>query len=683
MATRRDDVVDVLHGVAVPDPFRWLEDGTDPAVQEWTRAQNELTRAVLDARPARAELRARLAELLGVRMVGGVRVAGDRLFTVERGGGLDQAALFVRDAAGDAKAEPRLLLDPQRFHGEETAALDWFHPSRDGRLVAVGTSLGGDERSTLRVIDVETGELRPDELPNTRAAAVAWLPDSTAFAYTRYPDPDSVPPEERGYHRTVWWHELGTDPATDTVVFDDLPDPTAWPEVSLSKDGRWFLFHVALGWDRIDVHLEDRTTGRRTTVIEGVDAVTALQVVDDRLIGTTTLDAPRGRVVGAPLDAPAPDRWTTLVREGRSVIEGVAVTAHSLLVRSTRSAVSRLDHYDLHGGEHRDVPLPGKATVTSLDGSDDRDEAWVALTSFARPARLHRWTPEQLDPWGADDPTIDPGAYVVEQVRYPSTDGTDVGLLTMRRADTVTGPDTPTVLTGYGGFAITMSPEYNAVAVAHCDAGGLWAVAGLRGGSEEGEDWHRAGMRGNKQQVFDDFAAAADWLVDEGRTSRERLAIRGGSNGGLLVATTMTQRPDLCRAVHCAVPLTDMIRFPLFLIARLWVPEYGDPDQPEDFAWLHAYSPYHLAVDGRVPEGTCYPALLVTTGEGDSRVDAGHARKFAAAIQDATSCPDEHPVLVRVEFQAGHGQGKPVGRQADEAADVLAFLHWQLGVSSG
>ena len=215
------------------------------------------------------------------------------------------------------------------------------------------------------------------------------------------------------------------------------------------------------------------------------------------------------------------------------------------------------------------------------------------------------------------------------------------------------------------------------------DGGGLWAVAGLRGGSEEGEDWHRAGMRGNKHQVFDDFAAAADWLVDEGRTSRERLAIRGGSNGGLLVATTMTQRPDLCRAVHCAVPLTDMIRFPLFLIARLWVPEYGDPDQPEDFAWLHAYSPYHLAVDGRVPEGTCYPALLVTTGEGDSRVDAGHARKFAAAIQDATSCPDEHPVLVRVEFQAGHGQGKPVGRQADEAADVLAFLHWQLGVSPG
>jgi prolyl oligopeptidase len=313
----------------------------------------------------------------------------------------------------------------------------------------------------------------------------------------------------------------------------------------------------------------------------------------------------------------------------------------------------------------------------SIDGSDDRDEAWVALTSFASPPRLHRWTPEHLDPWGADDPTVDPDAYVVEQVRYPSTDGTDVGLLLLRRADTVPGPDVPTILTGYGGFNITMSPEYNAVAVAHCDAGGAFAVAGLRGGAEEGEEWHQAGMRANKQQVFDDFAAAADWLVAEGRTSRERLAIRGGSNGGLLVAATMTQRPDLCRAVHCAVPLTDMVRFPRFLIAKLWVPEYGDPEQPEDFAWLYAYSPYHRVVDG-----TCYPALLVTTGEGDSRVDAGHARKFAAAVQHATSCADEHPVVVRVEHQAGHGQGKPVGRQADEAADVLAFLHWQLGVAS-
>jgi prolyl oligopeptidase len=411
-------------------------------------------------------------------------------------------------------------------------------------------------------------------------------------------------------------------------------------------------------------------------VIEGVDAVTGLEVVDDRLVGTTTLDAPRGRVIEAALDDPTPGNWRTLVHEGRSVIEGVTITARSLVVRSTRSAVSRLDHYDLHGGEHRDIPLPGKATVVSIDGSDERDEAWVALTSFARPPRLHRWTPEQLDPCGADDPTIDPDAYVVEQVRYPSTDGTDIGLLVLRRAGTDPDADTPTILTGYGGFNITMSPEYNALAVAHCDAGGAFAVAGLRGGSEEGEEWHQAGMRGNKQQVFDDFAAAADWLVAERRTSRERLAIRGGSNGGLLVAATMTQRPDLCRAVHCAVPLTDMIRFPRFLIAKLWVPEYGDPQQAEDFGWLYAYSPYH-----HVQEAICYPALLVTTGEGDSRVDAGHARKFAAAVQHATSCADDHQVLVRVEFQAGHGQGKPVGRQADEAADVLAFLHWQLGVS--
>lgn len=666
-------MVDVLHGVPVPDPYRWLEDGTDAEVRAWTTAQNDRTRSVLDALPRRPALHARLTELLGVRMATTCRVAGDRLFSVERGGGLDQAALFVRSALRASDEPARLLIDPQRLLDDETAALDWYSPSPDGALAAFGTSTGGDERSTLRVLEVGTGELLADVIPNTRAASVAWLPDGKAFAYTRYPDPASVPPEERGYHRTVWWHELGHHPGHDELVFGDLPDDTAWPDVTLSRDGRWLLIHVALGWDRVDVHLVDRTTGERRAVIEGVNAVTSLEVVGHRLIGTTTLDAPRGRVVAATLDEPEAAHWTTIVHEGRSVIGAVAATDRSLLVLSTRSAVSRLDHYDLEGGNHREVPLPDSATVVSLDTSDGRDEAWLALTSFAMAPRLFRWSAGELSPWGGSDTAVEPADFVIERVRYPSTDGTAVAMFLVRHRDTEPGPRTPTILTGYGGFAITLAPEYNATVVAHCEAGGVWAVANLRGGSEEGEDWHKAGMGVHKQQVFDDFAAAADWLVTEGRTSRQRLAIRGGSNGGLLVAASTTQRPDLCRAVHCAVPLTDMVRFPHFLIARLWVPEYGDPAEPDAFAWLHAYSPYH-----HVADGTCYPAVLVTTGEEDSRVDPAHARKMAAALQASTSCGDEHPVLVRVESKAGHGQGKPVSRQADEAADVLAFLHWQL-----
>ncbi|MEJ7583650.1 MAG: prolyl oligopeptidase family serine peptidase [Acidimicrobiales bacterium] len=671
--TRCEDVVDVVHGVPVADPYRWLEDGTDPEVRAWTTAQNDRTRAVLDALPDRGPLHARLSELLSVRVVSGGQVAGGRLFTVERGGGLDQAALFVRSALGAPDERPHLLIDPQALLDDATAALDWYHPSPDGALVAFGTSVGGDERSTLRLLEVASGELLDDAIPNTRAASVAWLPGGGAFAYTRYHDPAAVPLEERGYHRTVWWHELGAHPGHDELVYGDLPDRTAWPEVSLSRDGRWLLIHVALGWDRIDVHLVDRSTGANVTVIEGVDAVTSFEVIGDRLVGITTLDALSGPGGGCSLATPTVGHWTTLVLEGRSVLQGMAITDRSLLVRSTRSAVSRLDHYDLLGGEHREVPLPGKGTVVSLDASHDRDEAWLALTSFALPPRLYRWTPDGLGPWGGDDTAVDADAFVIEQVRYPSTDGTDVAMFLVRHRDVEPGPSTPTILTAYGGFAVTLAPEYSASVVAHCERGGLWAQANIRGGAEEGEDWHRAGTGRHKQQVFDDFLAAADWLVAEGRTSRERLAVRGGSNGGLLVAAALTQRPDLCRAVHCAVPLTDMVRYPLFLIARLWVPEYGDPADPEAFGWLHAYSPYHHVTGDR-----CYPSLLVTTGEEDSRVDPCHARKFAAAVQAATACGDEQPVLVRVESRAGHGQGKPVSRQADEAADVLAFLHWQL-----
>jgi prolyl oligopeptidase len=312
----------------------------------------------------------------------------------------------------------------------------------------------------------------------------------------------------------------------------------------------------------------------------------------------------------------------------------------------------------------------------------------VAFTSWARPTELWRWTPAPVDLPGAPDEglerwsdlpsPVDPADYAVAVARYPSTDGTHVTLFTVRRADVTPGPSTPTLLTGYGGFAVTMSPAYSPTAVAVADDGGVFAAACIRGGAEAGEDWHRAGMRERKQQVFDDFAAAVDWLVAEGRTDRDHLAVRGGSNGGLLVAATLAQRPDACRAAVCAVPLTDMVRFPRFLIARLWTPEYGDPDVADEFAWLWAYSPYHHVV-----EGTCYPATLVLTGEEDSRVDPAHARKFGAALAWATSCGEDRPVLVRVESRAGHGQGKPASKQADEAADVHTFLRWQIGLGHG
>jgi prolyl oligopeptidase len=722
---RRDDTVDVVHGTEVADPYRWLEDADAPGTRAWVDASNARTRAALDARPDRPALVDRYAELFAAGAAGSPSIRGGRLFSIDRWGDLEQSVLVVRDAHGERVPGARTLVDPHELTGDPTAALDWYAPSVDGRWVAFGTSTGGDERSTLRIVDVATGELLPDTIPHTRAASVAWLPDGTALAYTRYPEPAAVG-DEANYHRTVWWHVVGDEPGHDELVFGDLPDKTAWPSVELSRDGRWLVVEVSLGWTRVDVHLIDRASGERTTVIEGVDAVSSFTVVGDRLVGTTNLGAPRGRVITADLPvrpgvpAPRPEHWRTVVAESGDVIEGVAVTARSLLVASTRSALARLSRLPLtaladavadadvardgHAGDDAhlaepdagthtgpepvEIALPEAGSLAGVAGDRDSETAVIAFTSWARPPELWRWTPAPPDLPGAPDEglvrwsdlpsPVDPTAYAVGVDRYPSTDGTEITLFTVRRSGVEPSPATPTLLTGYGGFSVTMSPAYSPSAVALADDGGVFAVACIRGGAEEGEDWHRAGMRERKQQAFDDFATAADWLVAERRTGRDRLAIRGGSNGGLLVAVMLTQHSALCRAAVCAVPLTDMVRFPRFLIARLWTPEYGDPDVPDEFAWLWAYSPYH-----HLSEGTCYPATLVLTGEQDSRVDPAHARKFGAALAWATSCGDERPVLVRVESRAGHGQGKPASKQADEAADVHSFLRWQIGLGDG
>lgn len=680
-ATRREELVENLHGIAVADPYRWLEgDGDDgDEVAAWVDAQNRRSRAVLDALPQRDAIRARLLPLLQAPISAAPRVKGERVFTLERGGDREQAVLCVRAATGDAPEAPRVLVDPAALAGDATAALDWYHPSPDGALVAFGLSTGGDEQSTLHLLEVTTGDLLADRIPHARAASVAWLPDGSAFAYARYPDPATVAEGEEGYGRHLRWHVVGTDPADDEVLFEAPEDRTAWPDGSLSDDGRWLLVHVAYGWSRVDVHLLDRETGTWAVVSEGVEAVNGFAVVDDRLLGTTTLDAPRGRVVAAPLDQPGPDHWATVVHEGDAVLEGFVTTPDSLLLAATRHAEAVLSHHprgsDGSLGPATGIALPEAGSLAGLSASHDRDEAFFAFTSFTRPAQLFRWTADRgVEAWSDPAPGLDPDAFSVERVEYPSTDGTAVSMFLVRRRDTEPSPATLTLLTGYGGFGVTMSPAFSPVAVEVAGQGGVFAAACLRGGAEEGEAWHQAGTRERKQQVFDDFHAAADWLVAEGRTSRDRLAIRGGSNGGLLVGAALTQRPDLCRAVHCAVPLLDMVRYHRFLIARLWIPEYGDPDVPEELAWLHAYSPYHRVVDG-----TCYPAVLLTSGEGDSRVHPMHARKMAARLQAATSCGDERPILLQIEARAGHGQGKPVGMQADELADVLAFLTDQLG----
>jgi prolyl oligopeptidase len=489
---------------------------------------------------------------------------------------------------------------------------------------------------------------------------------------------------ESQFHRHVFFHVLGTDPADDELVFDRLPTPEAWPEVQASRDGRYVLVEMLVGWGRIDAHLLDVATGDWKPVITDIDAQSSFTFVGDRLVGTTTLDAPNGRLVATSLTAPGHESWQTVVPERAGVVlSRPAECGEDVLVVASRAAIDTVERWTLTGELVDTLDRLGLVSVNQTVGDHDTGRAFLCVASFDAPVSVWRYADGVVERWApvlspsdmgteADSPVLP--ALSITHTTYPSVDGTDIGLFLIHRSDVTPSPDTPLILNGYGGFAIAESPAWLPNLVAWCAGGGVWAIAGLRGGYEHGEAWHHAGRRAKKQNVFDDFCAAGDFLIANGMASSERLAVVGGSNGGLLVGAALTQRPDLARAVWCAVPLLDMIRFPQFLIARLWTDEYGDPEVAEEFGWLRAYSPYHNVTPRRR-----YPAVLFTTAEGDTRVDPLHARKMTALLQHSALDQDERPVLLLQAGRAGHGVGKPASMRIAEGADVLSFLWWQLG----
>jgi len=670
-------VVDALHGVEIADPYRWLEHGASESTADWVHAQNEHTRQALDARPHRDRWLERLSALMSLPTVLSCSVRGDRLFVLERAASADQFALVVRSAS-DPTSPARTLLDPAALAADAAVAIDWFEPSDDGSLVAIGLSEGGTEDSVLHLLRVDTGAFDEMRIPNTRACSVAWLPDTTGFWYTRYPEHDQ-------YHRHVRLHVLGTDPAVDPVVFDRLPTPETWAEVTSSPDGAHVLVELMVGWNRTDVHLLHVPSGEWQVLVEGVEAVTSLQFHGDGVVGRTSLGAPNGRMVAATLAAPTSADWRTVVPEmADAVLGGPALAGDDLIVSVSRSAIDTLERWSTDGERLHSIDGLGVIAVQGLAARrghgevDEVDEVFVTVSSFTEPPTVWKLAGDELTRWCPEPVTASDASglpdLVVTHLGYPSLDGTEIGMFVVHRRGVTPSPDVPLVLNGYGGFAIAESPTWMPNLAAWCAAGGVWAIAQLRGGYEHGERWHDAGRRALKQNVFDDFHAAGDWLVANGKASHDKLAVVGGSNGGLLVGAAITQRPDLARAVWCAVPLLDMVRFPQFLIARLWTDEYGDPDVAEEFAWLHAYSPYH-----HVHQGATYPSALFTTAEGDTRVDPLHARKMAALLQHAAAGQHERPVLLWQVGRAGHGVGKPASMRVAEGVDVLSFLWWQLG----
>jgi prolyl oligopeptidase len=671
--TRSSDLVEVLHGEAIADPYRWLEDGDAPETQNWTNQQNTLTQEYLAARPGREKIRGRLEELLTIGVLSVPTPVRGRYFYLRREGRQNQPVLYWRQGV---EGEDRVAVDPNALNAAGTTALDWFYPSQDGRRVAYGLSENGSEESVLHVMEVESGHHLPDRIPRMRAASLGWLPDGSGFYYSRYPAPGEVPAGEEHYHRALYYHQLGTDPEEDPLVFRPA-EKEYWPGVSLSPDGRWLVVSVARTFDETDLYLRDLASdGPLVPVAENQPASFEGEVAHGRLFLRTNLDAPTYRLYQVDPEHPERSAWReVVVPRADAVLESVSIAGDRLALSYLERASSRLRLTDLDGRPVDDVALPELGSLFGVGAEWDGREIFYGFSSYTVPPSVYRIDLGRGIPslWKRVEADVDPAQFVVQQVSYASRDGTPISMFLVHRAGLTKSRDNPTYLTGYGGFNISMTPAFSRSLLLWLERGGVVAVPNIRGGGEYGETWHQAGILASKQNSFDDFIGAAEWLIKEGYTRPERIAAAGGSNGGLLVGAVLTQRPELFRAVLVQVPLLDMLRYHRFLIARLWIPEYGSAEDPAQFRWLRAYSPYH-----HVREGVEYPAVLLATAESDTRVDPMHARKMAARLQAASSA--DRPILLRLESRAGHGAGKPLSKVVDELTDSWTFVFSELGV---
>jgi prolyl oligopeptidase len=701
-AARRGDLVEDLHGQRVPDPYRWLEDAAGTETREWLQAQDTLWASAESGLPGRSRLAARMQELMAAGYVGAPVWRGSRQFFLRRLPGQEHGVLLTA-----APGQPdRVLVDPAALDPAGLTTLDSWQPDKEGRLLAYQLSSGGDEESELRVLDVLSGEQVDGPIGRCRYSPMAWLPGGKAFYYVRKLPPDQVPPGEEQFHRRVYLHTLGTPAEEDTAIFGEDRDKTNYYGVSVSRDGRWLVISAAQGTaPRNDVWLADLAASGPASpllqvVQEGVDARTGLHVGrDGRLYVFTDAGAPRGRLAVADPAQPDPAHWRDLIGQDPAaifndyaILDGAELGRPVLVAAWTRHAISEITVHDLATGERTaTVALPGSghagdvARLGTTGGISARPEggheAWFGYTDNTTPTTIYRYDARsgEISRWARPPGAVEVPDVRTRQVTFASQDGTEVRMLVISAADE--GPDgrpeqpRPAILYGYGGFGISMAPAYSASVLAWVEAGGVYAIAALRGGGEEGEDWHRAGMRGHKQSVFDDFHAAAEALIAGGWTTPGQLGISGGSNGGLLVGAALTQRPDLYRAVVCSAPLLDMVRYERFGLGQTWNDEYGTAADPVELNWLLGYSPYH-----RVRPGTRYPASLFTVFDNDTRVDPVHAWKMCAALQHATSAPwPERPILLRREREVGHG-ARAVSRSVTLSADTLAFLAAQTGL---
>ena len=664
--TRVAVVRDTLHGVVIEDPYRWLENKDSPETREWLGRQIALTEATLGQVPGRERIRARLEQLLKVDAQSVPVERGGRYFFSKRLASQDQRVLVVRKGATGAD---EVLLDPHPLSAEHTTSVSILDVSTDGSLVAIGTRQGGRDEVAVTFMDVESRRLLPDQLPEARYFAIAVKPDNSGFYYSKYTKEGS----------RVFYHAMGTEPKGDPLLFGEGRGPEQIVDATLSEDGRWLLLTVYHGssGDQVELWVKNVTAaGPIVPIVSDLKSFFSGAIAGDRLFVRTNWNASNGRILRVDLTDPARDHWKEVVPAGPFAIEDFAVVGGRLFVNVLENVVSKIKVFDADGKANGEIPLPTIGSAGSLSGRWTSNEAFFAFNSFLVPPTIYRYdiaAGRRTDWWHASVPVKSADAEV-KQVWYASKDGTHVPMFLVRKRGLTLDGSHPVFLTGYGGFTVNMTPQFSALAALWVENGGIYAVPNLRGGSEFGEAWHKAGMLANKQNVFDDFTAAAHWLIAKRYTSPRKLAIEGGSNGGLLVGAAFTQHPELYRAVICAVPLLDMLRYQNFLVARFWVPEYGSSEDPEQFKFIRAYSPYQ-----HVKKGTDYPAVMFVSGDSDTRVDPLHARKMAALMQASTG--GDRPILLHYDTKAGHAGGKPVSKQIEDGTDEMLFLFGQLGMT--
>jgi prolyl oligopeptidase len=658
-------VTETINGVAITDPYRWLEDQNSPETRAWVKAQMAYTESLLAKVPQRERIRHRLGEIIKVESMSPPRERKGRYFFQRRRVTDNQPVLYFRQGENGPDT---VLVDPNPLSPDHSASVVLMDVSNDGRLIAYGVRRGGQDETEVHFRDVDTRADLPDALPTARYESVSIKADRGGAYYT----------VATGQGPRLYYHALGAPTTSDPVIFGQQFGPTHESECAIRSNARWLVCEVLTGsaGDKVEVFAQDlKSGGPMKPIVTGIDARFDVDVAGDRMYALTNWKAPNGRMLTIDLTHPARDNWKEIVAERPNVLDSFSLVGGKL-------AAAWLDHVHSHieiltedGRLVRPLNLPSLGEASVPLGRWESDVAFYAFSSLNQPNTIYRYSVSSASQsvWFQQKTPFDPAMIEVKQVWYASKDGTRVPMFIAHRKRIKLDGSHPTILTAYGGFNVSMLPRSSNTALAWLDMGGVYALANLRGGGEFGEKWHLAGKLDKKQNVFDDFLAAAEYLIKEGYTNKDKLAISGRSNGGLLVGAALTQRPDLFRAVICGFPLLDMVRYDRFKVAKFWVPEYGTAEDPHQFPFIYKYSPYQ-----HVEKGTRYPAVLLVSGDFDTRVDPLHARKMAALLQASTG--SDRPVLLRYDTESGHSAGVPVDRQIDETGDELTFLAWQLGM---